>query len=103
MRGFEGKEGRTKNQHEIGLPENINVTIANPGVEQLRTEISGLGMAFVAGFRAINKKLDFILDSIGTGNDPEAIAKIRAATAKLKSDTDTLEGAVQAHSSEGQG
>jgi hypothetical protein len=49
----------------------------------------------------VERKLDQVLELLM--NDPQAIAKIRAAAAKLKSDTDKLEGAVQEHSSEGQG
>jgi hypothetical protein len=85
------------------LPENVNVTITNPGVAEVLTKFQEMVFALASLSRSINKKLDLILDSIGTGNDPETVAKIRAAAAKLKADTDKLEGAVQAHSSEGQG
>jgi hypothetical protein len=89
--------------HERKLPENVNVTIANPGVDAVMTKLSELGLGLAAFYVATNKKLNLILDSIGAGDDPATVAKIRAAAAKLKAGTDTLEGAVQEHSSEGQG
>jgi hypothetical protein len=88
--------------HERRLPENVNVTITNPGIAEVLTKVSELGFALAAFYTAVNKKLNLILESI-TDSSPETVAKIRAAAAKLKADTDKLEGAVREHSPEGQG
>ena len=85
------------------MPETVNVTISNPGVDALRTEVSAMALGLAAFYTATNKKLNLILDSIGSANDAAAIAKIRAAAAQLKADTDKLEGEVQKHNPEGQG
>ena len=85
------------------FPETVNVTVTNPGTDAVLTRLSELILATSALYRALNKKLDLILDSIGSANDAEAVAKIRAAAAKLKASTDTLEAAVQSHGTEGQG
>jgi len=106
MRFFE--EGGHTDKSEKAV---VNLTVQGAiGEEQLRalsnqiaTGFSGLGFALSAVNRSINAKLNLILDSIGTGNDPVTVAKIRAAAAKLKADTDKLEGAVREHSPEGQG
>jgi hypothetical protein len=89
--------------HERRLPENVNVTVANPGIDAVLTKLSELGLGLAAFYVATNKKLNLILDSISAGDDPATVAKIRAAAAKLKESTDKLESAVQGHSTEGQG
>ena len=74
--------------HERRLPENVNVTIANPGVDAVMTKLSEVTLALGAMQRDISKKFQALTDLVtkisGSGLTPEQVEQFARIAAKVE-------------------
>lgn len=62
------------------------MTISNPGIDALRTEVSGMALGLAAFQTALNKRLDAITDLIKKGSEvtPAQLEQLRRMGEKVE-------------------